>query len=46
MASLWKSVNEKVCHFQLYEVNKITTSVVKDAAEKLSVSKSDPIYSY
>ena len=46
MASLWKSVNEKVSNFQLYEVDKITTSVVKDATEKLSGGKSDPVYSY
>ena len=46
MASLCKSVNEKVCHFQLYEVDKITTSVVKNAAAKLSGGKSDPVFSY
>ena len=38
--------NEKIDDGQLNEVNKVTPSLVKAAAENLSINKTDPVFSY
>ena len=46
MAYLSKAINEKVSQIHLNDVKKVTTSVIREAAAKLSNGKTDPVYSY
>ena len=38
------SISEKVTYTELFEVNKVTPHLVKEATSKLSQNKSDPVY--
>ena len=40
------SISEKVTYTELFEVNKVTPHLVKEATSKLSQNKSDPVYFY
>ena len=39
-------IKQKIDHYQLAEVNKVTKDIVKRAAMKLSDGKSDPVYRF
>jgi hypothetical protein len=46
MIELNNHVEANINHAQLYEVNKVTPEIVKNAAKNLSDDKTDPVFSY
>ena len=46
LVNLCESVEEKVNVYHLHDVNKVTPEIVKEAANNLRDSKSDPTYNF
>ena len=46
MNQIKEDVEANINHTELYEVNKVTTDIIKEAAKNLRDDKADPVYSF